>query len=169
MTIIGLEAKIDELEQQIELYKKQLDQIKIGYIDGSPHGIWTPKMGDRYYALCGDGEIACFIYNQEEYDSRFLTIGNCFKTLAEAEFMEERLKIITELHKWSESRDRYWGEDTSHYYLVYDYLADKIKITQTTIINMGVIYFGSEEYAKNAIQEIGEEKLKKYYFGIRRG
>lgn len=156
MTIIGLEAKIDELEKQLEISKQQLARLKENFINGDPCGLWKPQVGERYYVISADGNIISFNY-VGEIDENFLAIGNCFKTLAEAEFMEKRLKVIASLHKWSESRDRYWGEGTGHYYLTYDYFSDQINIVLTTRVDVGAIYFGSEEYAKKAIQEVGEK------------
>ena len=127
MTIISIEAKIEELEKQLEESKKQLLILKSNFIDGSPVGRWIPSKGERYYAICADGEITSYTFDGD-LDLKMYNIGNCFKTLDEAEFMEERLKTIAELHQWSESRDRYWGPECQHYYFVYDYTKEILEV-----------------------------------------
>lgn len=169
MTIVSLEAKIEDLQGQLETYKRMLEALKAQYSNGDPVGRWKPQEDERYYSILASGDIAEYTFQSNyEIDQKMYLHGNCFKTLEEAEYMEERLKLLAELQQWCESKDRYWGEGYKHYFIGYDYENDDIIISSHEYINTGVVHFSTEEAAKEAIKTIGQERLKKYYFGVRR-
>lgn len=168
MTILSLEAKIDELEKELAESKQELEILKNNYSSNTAPGRWKPKDGEVYYAITGDGSPIMLHFN-EEADSNFWRIGNCFKTLKEADFMIQKLKVLAELSAYTESRDRYWGdEDVKHYFIYYDYILNQIRIDQCYGVKEAPVFFGTREDAQEAINAIGEEKLKIYYFNVRK-
>lgn len=53
----------------------------------------------------------------------------------------------------------------NRYGVCYDWLSDKIKLTRSIWSREDNIYFTDEEVLKQAIESIGEERLKKEYYG----
>lgn len=129
---------------------------------------WEPKVGEKFYFLHGMGEIIhgtrC---NNADYAERY-SIGNCFRTKEEAEFAVERLKVIAELRRFAEEHNIKvldWNNDNQRKYLLYyEHSVNEILINSYTYMHHNDIHFSSEEIAEAAIEVIGEDRLKKYYF-----
>ena len=114
-----------------------------------------------------------------QYDVSDYAIANvnvAFKTEEEAQHMIEKLKVIKELQNFAiENRDEEisWDKDDeySHYkYSIYfDYRWESIRINFTTVAHDSPfnIYFTSEKAIHDAIDSIGEDRIKKYYFDVK--
>lgn len=133
---------------------------------------WKPELDEKYYMICGDGSIDYNNYDFDGADRRIMGIGNCFQTEEQAEFMAEKLKVIHELEKFAfenNEKEIDWNNSKQgKYYFYFDYadmsiVIDSYYICQDTPFN---VYFTSEEIARKAIETIGEERIKKYYFGV---
>lgn len=136
---------------------------------------WKPEVNEEYYSFYADGMV-CVLYNDGlDFDKRTLAFGNCFKTREEAEFMAEKLKVIHELEEFayennSEAID--WNNKCQNkYYLVVKYKKNRTRcIDVCYAISLNEIpfnvYFTREDFARKAIEIIGEERILKYYFGV---
>ena len=123
-----------------------------------------PNVGDVYWQVFSNGRVSSNIYYEDEYASESLNIGNCFKTKEEAEFEAERLKVITEMKKFSEQNCTPWQDgDLIHWYICFDYSRSKVFLSCTTSIRTNNIYFENCEIAKECIKRVGEDRIKKYY------
>lgn len=135
----------------------------------APKTVYDLKKGDGYFYLFNTGTIenAVWSCHQIDYDRSF--IGNVFLTKEDAEFAKERLKVIAELKKYAkEFSDEEWEKMNSpKHYLVYDYEEYVVRICVVRFMKNNVIYFESEEKAKEAIEVVGEERIKKYYLGVK--
>ena len=148
-----------ELEKRIENFDLKEEGCKV----------WTPKEGELIYILFTDGDaIKCDYCHGDKYK---FDMGNIFKTKKEAEFEKERCKIHQELKLFAEEHNEYeidWNDfEQPKHYLVYDF--DFKQVNHFIIFarkSHNTIYFTSEKVAKNAINHIGADKLKKYYFGV---
>lgn len=89
--------------------------------------------------------------------------------------MVEKLKVIHELEKFAfenNEKEIDWNnEEQRKYYLVAKHSIDgTIYVDSFYTISIKVIpfniYFTSEEIAEKAIETIGEDRIKKYYFGV---
>lgn len=130
--------------------------------------VWEPKAGEKFYSIIGTGEVTtCTCYKCDDYRERH-SIGNCFRTKEEAEFAVERLKVIAELRRFAEEHDEpiLWSSDSSvmKYSIIYDHYCDWVVAKCTHTMQEATIYFSSLEIANAAIEAIGEDRLKKYYF-----
>lgn len=130
--------------------------------------IWKPNNGDFYYYVSSAGHIACerfLIYSNDDNDK--LAFNNVFKTAQEAKKMLEKLKIINRLRELSNIN---FGNDTGQlkYSIGYDIDTKKVcsNMNRFTRIIPFEIYFETAKDCQNAINEIGEENLKKYYFDV---
>lgn len=125
--------------------------------------IWDLKTkdGEEYYRLYSNGGIVLTDFSSS-IDRLFRYMGNAFLTIEEVEFMRERRKIEAVMRKYS----RPFKYEERNYYIEYQYDRDMLVISVYHYINMGIPYFESEEIVQKAIDEIGEDRLKKYWFGV---
>ena len=86
--------------------------------------------------------------------------------------MVEKFKVIRELQKFANENNEKeidWKNKTQcKYYLVYDTKDEDLYVDYTTYSKREPfnIYFTSSKIAKRAIEEIGEDRIKKYYFNV---
>lgn len=133
---------------------------------------WEPKKDEKYYIIYGDGSIDYINYDGDYGDKRLMAIGNCFQTEEQAEFMAEKLTVIHELEKFAfenNEEEINWSEYSQRKYtIVFDHKShdlglDVWSVNQDSPFN---VYFTSKALAKKAIETIGEDRIKKYYFGV---
>lgn len=137
---------------------------------------WKPKKDEKYYFISTlTSNVSEDKSIEDEFDESRINLGNCFRTEEEAVHMIKKLNIIHELQKFayennSEEISQKWQLDDyeKKYYIVYNY--DKEQITIGFALKCRSlpfnIYFESEEEAKKAIETIGEDRIKKYYFDV---
>lgn len=140
-------------------FLRDLDELKRELKKFIIHKL-KPKRGDRYYYVNSFGNVYGDEWNDSVADIDRLGIGNVFETRKEAKFEVERLKILAIMKKYS----RPFIQGERNYYIEFDYNRDSIVINLFRYCNIGIYYFESEEIAQKVIDEIGEDKLKKYYF-----
>lgn len=60
---------------------------------------WKPEIGDAYYFFDSDFNVTIAHYNSYIWDDTRIAMGNCFKTLKEAESAAEKVKaLLLSLH-----------------------------------------------------------------------
>lgn len=135
---------------------------------------WKPEMWQEYYQIDWDGRVFDMTYDDTSGDRGAIGIGNCFQTKKQAEFMAEKLRVIHELEKFAfennEEEIDWNNSEQRKYYLYFDYTDMSIvscdSYSKCQHIPLAV-YFTSKGIADKSIKAIGEERLKKYYFGVR--
>ena len=143
--IKALKDRIAELEEQVE--EEQA----------------FPKYNDFYWYTNAKGKILCDTWEGFKFEKDMLAIGNVYQTENEAVFALEKLKVEAELWKISRPFEIYG----TNYYLYFAKDDGFIGIAcLTTSLAQGAIYFESEEKAQQAISTVGEERIKKYIFGV---
>ena len=129
---------------------------------------WKPEEGEKYYCSCSDGCIEGETWNNSIVDKNRYAMGNCFKTKEEAEFATEKLKVTTELKRFALEHNE--GEidwsDGKPKWLIYSN-RNHVGFKYVNLLKENNIYFTSEKITQAAIKEIGEERLKKYYFEVK--
>lgn len=146
-----LRAKAEELQGQIDN-------------NDNPKTIWDLDIRDEeeYYYIFADGDIGLDDFNSC-FSERIRDAGNAFLTEEEAELEAERRKIGAIMRKYSSPFE--WGEN--NYYIEYVHSTPHIGIDYLSTYNFGIPYFKSREIAQKVIDEIGEDRLKKYWFGVK--
>lgn len=142
-------------------FLKDLDELKIELKKLINHEL-KPKKGDRYYYIDSFGNICVDEWDNCVADNQKLEIGNVFETREKAKFEVERLKILAIMKKYS----RPFIQGERNYYIEINHKHDSIEVSSFSIYDYGVPYFESEETAQKVIDEIGEDRLKKYYFRV---
>lgn len=134
---------------------------------------WTPKENEKYFYIEDCMGVSDDRNVQAPIDYCRFNIGNCFKTKEEAQHMIEKLKVIKELQTFAlEDREEEisWNEDSRYkFYFYFDYKWKMIRITWATVAHGSPfnIYFASEKAIHDAIESIGEDRIKKYYFDVK--
>ena len=128
-----------------------------------PKTIWDLNIKDRevYYCIDGSG-IVCQRFFDSTYDEQSREISNAFLTREESEFEKERRKIEAIMRKYS----RPFKNGECNYMVVYDTEDNMTFIRVAQFHYLGGPVFASKEIAQKVIDEIGEDRLIKHWFGV---
>lgn len=131
-----------------------------------PTRTWKPEFGEKYYYMTTNGNVGQDTFNTS-FDKCRLSFRNVFKTAEEARKMVEKIKIINQLQELS-NVDFYHNCEGKKYLIIYNSKLKEIDYTTHTCIREVPfnIYFATQKDCENAIKEIGEDNLKKYYFDV---
>lgn len=149
---MGLLNRIEELEKELLELKEQVKSEQE-----------FPQDDDEYWYI--DDEVSVFstTYENHYMDRCRQTIGNVFKAEEQAEFAVEKLKVEAELRKFGRPFNR--GEN--NYIICIGSNGNRLfTIGRLVDHYQGAIYFESAEKAGEAIEVVGEERIKKYIFGM---
>lgn len=154
----------EEYRQKYGEVKTELDNIlaKIEKLEKS--GRWEPEVSEKYYCILCSGDIEDDTWRGRELDYEKLSIGNVFPTIEAAKFAVERLKVLAEMQEFTFEPD--WEDKEQKKYLL-GYTSWGIEAYATTMVNYGLLYFASKKQAEICIDSIGEDRLKRYYFGVK--
>lgn len=159
--------------------KKEPEELFKGYVSDllasdwdyisydSKKPIWKPEDYEKYYYINScvevDLDYYCSDYDDDELRIR---IGNVFKTEEEARNMIKKLHIINTLIELSNID--FNDNNRDKYVLYYSTNVNSIMINKHTCVKElpFSIYFATKEDCQKAIDIIGEENLKKYYFDV---
>jgi len=131
--------------------------------------VWKPEIGDEYFYVKTNGEIGSAGWDDIVDKDRY-ALGDCFRTKEEAKFTVEKLKVIAELKRFAQKHNEEkidWNnKEQTKYCIYYSYNTKHIGIEGRFSAKQNDIYFSSKEIAEQAVKEIGEERIKKYYFEV---
>ena len=145
MEINSLKQRIAELEQQAEQEQE------------------FPKYGNTYWCINAYGGVSKEIWDGYDIEKDMFEIGNGFRTEQEAEFAVEKLKVEAELRKFS----RPFKEDEYNYFIqIHPSHNNIVTESDDYYQTQGTIYFESTTIANEATDTVGEERIKKYLFGV---
>ena len=160
--------------------KKEPEEVFKGYVNDllasdweyvsydTKKSLWKPKEDERYYFIDTQNTIDFDYYCEAcSYDRERVTIGNAFQTQEDAKKMLGKIKIINKLKELSNIN---FGCDINEfkYSIGYDIDTKKVcpNINRYTRILPFEVYFKTRTDCQKAIDTIGEENLKKYYFDV---
>jgi hypothetical protein len=152
--------KIAEIGKKIEDIENKIAKKKV------ETGRWKPEEGDTYWFINDIGDICKSTWDNVNIDRKRYLIGNCYQTKEECEFAIEKLKVIAELKEYEEPKNRVWNYETYHYHFYYSYKENTVKISENWKTKRNDIYFESGEKARQALEEVGEGRIKKYYLEV---
>ena len=122
-----------------------------------------PRDGDDYWYLDITGEVINKKWGGFASEEGMLKIGNIFRTKQQAEFAVEKLKVEAELRKFSTSFVLY---NENWFLVLADTQQDVMPLYENREVTQGTIYFESKERAEEAVKSVGEDRIKKYIFGV---
>lgn len=126
---------------------------------------------ETYYFISDKGAICCKSALGAVNEIRY-RLGNYFQTKEEAEFAREKQLIYQKLKDYAlehNTEEIDWNNfNQFKWFIKYDNNCEIIRYCWTRFLNcMNQIYFTSEEIARAAVEEIGEDNIKKYLFGVK--
>ena len=156
--------KLNEIQAKYGEYLVDEDKLKELLVKPKPKTVWDLEYGDKYYCLDNAGNINYITWHEDAYNLFQREIGNAFLTYDEAKIELERRKCEAIMLKYGRRTFKY--EDDN--FLLRFNNADKKVFVEVwrTCQFQGSIYFDTEELTQKAIDEIGEERLKKYIFRV---
>lgn len=132
---------------------------------------WKPKANEKYWYVTSTNHTAqTYFVMGDDFQRRL--IYNCFQTREQAEQEAEKILVRRMLEDIARRLNK--GEESDwikcyqkKYYLGYDQVNSKITLEcrRSTIIVQGTVFCLDDKFLNVAIQEIGEERLKKYLRG----
>jgi hypothetical protein len=130
--------------------------------------VWDLVEGNECYWLTLTGHIYNGIWDGSGLSIGIRDTGGCFLTRKEAECEIERRKVENEMLRFGGRREFKNGEN--NYYIVCDFDSSHFAIRIFNNKSDGfapmTIYFDSAKECRNAIEKIGEDRIKKYIFGV---
>lgn len=131
-----------------------------------------PYNGDMYFYIDGSYSVVQSIWSSGDvFCEKRYKVGNYFYSKDTATFAAEKMKVTAELQCFAnEYNDQIdWNKETQKYEIICHHNSgtDNIQVYYTYQHQTGNIYFSSEEIAEAAIKEIGEDRILKYYFGVK--
>lgn len=162
------------------LTDKERDKL-LALVEKANGGKEFPACGEKYFTILPYGKVVGTTNDNSRIDREIVDLGNCFRTREEAKFESERLKVLHRMRKIAgdvvfKKEDMY--DKIEHYTLMYGCsgrmsVESTIKEYYDTDTNRYIkgfiaseILFPNRSSAQRAIDEIGEDTLKKYYFRI---
>ena len=156
--------KLNEIQAKYGEYLVDEDKLKELLVKPKPKTVWDLKDGNGYWYINTINNISYDTWTKDAWDLTVRESGNIFLTKEEAEFELERKKCEAIMLKYG--RRTFKPRDFN--YLIRFDNDDKQAFVDFWRLNQfqGTIYFDTEELAQKAIDEIGEERLKKYVFRV---
>ena len=132
------------------------NEYRIKKISPIPSEKFIPKKGERYYFVTAGGSISYTV----NYDVYLVSHNLVFEIREQAEDYKWFLDKVDEYKK------PFKYEDYNNF-LYYDHYYESIEmLTVTTAEYQGTIHFGDKANTKAFIEEVGEERIKKYMFDV---
>ena len=138
--------------------------VKKAEAEQKPKTIWDLDVvnEEEYYYITEGGKIKTTHFDRF-YDEKNRSLGNAFLTKEEAEFELERRKIEAVMRKYSKP----YKADEDNYCILYFHDLKRVDVSYYSVTDYGILYFKAEEIAEKVIDEIGEDRLKKYWFRVK--
>lgn len=133
-----------------------------------PKTVWDLKIGDRYCYINTLNTIRNEVWINSYQEREMRKVGRILLTKEEAIFQIEEMKVYEELKLFSKDfTDNEWKDARiPKFEISFEYLVDKIDIDNFLTSRCNQLCFESEEKAKEAIEKVGEERVRKYYLGV---
>lgn len=160
-----------ELQNEINKTKEHLANME-KMLAECEYERYKPQKGEIYYYVASNGLISKDWCNDElSTDIKRYDFYNCFQTREQAEVEAEKILVRRMLEdiarRLNKGEEIYWDNgEQPKYILLLDTSDGEITFdTVRRFKNQGAIYCLDENFIDVAIQEIGEERLKKYLRG----
>ena len=152
--------EINKTKEHLANMKKMLEECECKR--------WKPEPNEEYYYVSEDGKIVQTRNCGWEPAANRVKFYNCFKSEKQAEAEAEKILVRRMLEDIARRLNKGEKPDwikcyQKKYYLGYNQINSKITLEcRTTIIAQGTVFCLDDKFLDVAIQEIGEERLKKY-------
>ena len=154
--------EINKTKEHLANMKKMLEECECKR--------WKPEPNEEYYYVSEDGKIVQTRNCGWEPAANRVKFYNCFKSEKQAEAEAEKILVRRQLEdiarRLNKGQEINWNDDNQLKYCIgFDFPFNIISIGALYRKLQGSVYCLSDEFKDVAIQEIGEERLKKYFKG----
>ena len=159
-----------ELQNEINKTKEHLANMEKMLVECEGER-WKPKASQNYYYVDNVGDIQITTWRDIHFDDAYYSIFNCFQTREQAEAEAEKILVRRMLEdiarRLNKGEKIDWKNSTQYKYSFYlDDKNNKIDWCRECRYKVqGSVYCLDINFYNIAIQEIGEERLKKYLRG----
>lgn len=161
----------EEILNEIEKTKEHLANME-KMLEECECARWTPIDSEMYFFVDSYGKIVADMFcSADSIDSQRYKNYNCFQTREQAETEAEKILVRRMLEdiarRLNKGKKIDWDNHKPYKYSIC-FNSDKNEIDYlycSSQKEQGVVYCLSNEFYKVAIQEVGEERLKKYLRG----
>ena len=131
--------------------------------------VFKPEHRQEYFYIDSYADILNTAFYKDNTDKTRFELGNIFETKEQEEFAIDKQKVYTELKRYALEHNEEeidWNDiDKCKWCITKD--CGKLNVYSFYRLQfLNQIYFTSEEIALNAIDEIGDDRIKKYLFEI---
>lgn len=132
---------------------------------------WKPQEDETYYFVDSDLEVVNDDWANIEGQRKIYNAYNCFKTKEEAEAEAEKIlvrRMLEDIAKRLNKGKKFDWTNANQYknFICLDIKENRLGLDCNTLIKIqGIVYCLDKDFLNVAIQEIGEERLKKYLRG----
>ena len=157
----GKTVQAEISEEQAKILGLVTDKPKTGYE--------RTKIGETYYCVEEEGHLKYYAEGNDSADDNFYAIGNYYsdETIAENNARADRL--LRQLRQWQALNDKPisqsdWEDNgKSMWCIMYSYGAEELYANNFYYTRLpNVIYFTTQEKAKDAIEQFADELI--WYF-----
>lgn len=160
--------KIKDIVEKYAEYEINEDKLKELLIAPKQKTVWELEVGDTYNYISSDGNIISSIWGNDTYDKNRCAAGSCFLTEEAAQRELERRKIRVKL--LSLGGREYYKFDSDNFTFYYCYDTDTIECIPIGFnLHGATIYFDDDKECIKAMNTIGRDKIKKYWFNVEKG
>ena len=160
-----LKVNIEEVKNE---YLKQLEELKakIEELYGSEDETdnrWKPEVGEECWRVSVGGDVYRLEWDNDHFDDNVFNHTDIFPTEEQAIFDRESKRIRRELMKYGKDFDLghdNWAFNYNYRDKIIEYWNSKYSCLPFAI------YFESKEMAEKAVEEVGEDRIKKYLFRV---
>lgn len=156
--------QLAELKQKAEQLEKVVNSSEV---ETGSAVRWQPILGQYYFYLDGLGSVLRTKWDYDDIDFHRYNIGNCFKTVQEAEDYKENLLTKQALKdlavELNAGREIDWKNQQQGKYCI-SYLHSSCSLSYERVYmqqNLGQVYCLNQNFLEIAKKRIGEKKLIK--------
>lgn len=133
-----------------------------------PKTVWELRKGHICYYADAYNKVKQIEWNDSDYLRCMRSIGLIALTKEELEFKIEKMKVYEELKYFAKDfTDEEWkNADIIKYFIYYDYDDESIYFDRQYIHKKCDLFFEDAKKMEEAIEAVGEERVKKYYLGV---
>ncbi len=158
-----------ELQNEINKTKEHLANME-KMLAECEYERWKPEENEKFFYMNENGEIYDNNFNSNYiFDNNRIAYYNCFQTREQAEAEAEKILVRRMLEdiarRLNKGKEITWSTIGAKYFLLIDRDGKIITEFHICITIQGVVYCFDKAFKDVAIQEIGEERLKKYLRG----
>lgn len=151
--------EIEKTKEHLASMEKMLEECE--------YERWKPKKYDIFYYLNGFCEVISSKLCDDQSDRMLYETFNCFQTREQAETEAEKILVRRMLEdiarRLNRGRKIDWDDENQEkYFIDYDNARNKFSCGYGLCTSFAPVYCLDKTFKNAAIQEIGEERLKKY-------